>query len=192
MPPAQILLPSASCNPDINPFRHLSKTNHLGCQAPPTHLHKQYYVFLLALFCICRLFCRSIVYVSLSINCMNRLIDHTFLLLHAFLKWIDGMNRLTHNINQYINRTNRLSQHYSANYWLGARPGPHGPQPFIGRWMTLVNRWMPLIDRLLLAFCGSNLIVGQLWHESDCWSAVTRILLASQPANQPASQLQWQ
>ena len=47
--------------------------------------------------------------------------------------------------------------------------------------------------RLLLAICGTIAIVyllhesdfGQLCHESHCRSAVTRILLAGQPASQP-------
>ena len=51
---------------------------------------------------------------------------------------------------------------------------------------------------LLLVFCGPTPIVGILWHESYCWLAVARILLlascgtnlivCSLLASQPASQ----
>ena len=50
----------------------------------------------------------------------------------------------------------------------------------------------------MLIFCGTNLIVGILWresyrgilwHESYCRYSVARVLLASQPASQPARQL---
>ena len=51
-----------------------------------------------------------------------------------------------------------------------------------------MNGLMQLINRLLLLIsCGTNLVVGSLWHESCCWLAAARISLASQPTSQPSS-----
>ena len=52
-----------------------------------------------------------------------------------------------------------------------------------------LNRLINGMDRLMLVVsCGTNVIVGQLWHNSDCWYSAARILLASQPAGQQTSQ----
>ena len=43
--------------------------------------------------------------------------------------------------------------------------------------VTRIIFWSAVARILLLVRCGTNLIVGQLWHETYGWFVVARILL---------------
>ena len=40
-----------------------------------------------------------------------------------------------------------------------------------------INRLINCINKLMLVSCGTNLVVGMLWHESHCWYSVARMFV---------------
>ena len=84
-------------------------------------------------------------------------------IMNCIVRQMNGMLRFMKGMNRLIDGINRLIS------------------------VSIVIGYLVFVARLLFSICGTNLILGQLWHGLFCWSAVAWVLLVLALASQPAA-----